>query len=42
MFGEMAVIVLNGMHASNQKIKDVGFKFKYTDLKLTFKDIYGE
>ncbi len=42
MFGEMAVIVLKGMHASNQKIKDVGFKLKYTDLEMTFKEIYGE
>lgn len=33
MFGEMAVILLEGSRISADKIKGTGFKFKFTDLK---------
>ncbi len=33
MYGEMAVILLEGSRVSAKKIKGTGFKFKFTDLK---------
>ena len=41
IFGEMAVILLKGVNVSNKKIVDAGFKFQFTDLDKTFKEIYG-
>ena len=40
ILGEMAVIVLKGVNVSNQKIVDAGFKFHFTDLEKTFKEVY--
>ncbi len=40
ILGEMAVIVLKGVIVSNQKIVDAGFKFHFTDLEKTFKEVY--
>lgn len=42
ILGEMAVIVLKGVNVSNQKIVDAGFKFHFTDLEKTFKEVYGK
>ncbi|MBC8282223.1 MAG: TIGR01777 family protein [Nitrospinae bacterium] len=33
MFGEMAVILLNGSRVDNQKIKEAGFSFEFDNLK---------
>jgi len=39
MFGEMAVILLEGSRVSAGKIKRTGFKFKFTDLKTALTDL---
>jgi len=39
MFGEMAVILLEGSRVSAGKIKGTGFKFKFTDLKTALTDL---
>jgi NAD dependent epimerase/dehydratase family enzyme len=33
MYGEMSIILLNGVKASNDKILKTGFHFKYTNLE---------
>lgn len=42
LFGEMAILLLKGIKASNAKILSTGFTFQYTDLKLTLKNILSE
>ncbi len=42
ILGEMAGIVLKGVNVSNQKIVAAGFKFHFTDLEKTFKEVYGK
>jgi uncharacterized protein len=37
VFGEMANVLLEGSRVSNQKLIDVGFKFKYASLEVLFK-----
>lgn len=39
IFGEMAIILLYGNKASNEKIRSTGFEFKYTDLSKALKDV---
>lgn len=39
MFGEMALMLLNGVRASNEKITQAGFVFKFTDLKAALMDL---
>ncbi|UXP33735.1 TIGR01777 family oxidoreductase [Reichenbachiella agarivorans] len=39
LLGEMAEIVLEGHHISNQKVIDSGFKFKFTSAEDAIKDI---
>ncbi len=41
MFGEMAALILEGSRASNTKITQAGFEFKYPDLQSALKEIYG-
>ncbi len=40
ILGERAELVLEGVKISNQKMNDLGFKFKYTNLHRTFEDLY--
>jgi uncharacterized protein len=40
--GEMAEIVLNGSNVSPEKIMRTGFKFRFTDLAMTLKDLLGK
>jgi uncharacterized protein (TIGR01777 family) len=39
--GEMSSIVLDGLQASNQKIKETGFEFKYTELEKAIAACYS-
>jgi uncharacterized protein (TIGR01777 family) len=39
LFGEMSIILLKGLKASNEKIKSTGFEFLYTDLKAALKTV---
>jgi NAD dependent epimerase/dehydratase family enzyme len=39
LFGEMALMLLNGVRASNEKIKETGFVFKFTNLKEALSDL---
>ena len=39
ILGEMSEIILTGTRASNQKIKDTGFAFKYKTLSQALKDL---
>ena len=41
-YGEMGSVVLQGVRASNQKIKASGFQFKYENLETALNDIYGK
>jgi uncharacterized protein (TIGR01777 family) len=40
LLGERAILVLADLKASNQKVKDAGFNFKYTTLDSTFKSFF--
>jgi NAD dependent epimerase/dehydratase family enzyme len=40
LLGERAVLVLSDLKASNQKIIDAGFTFKYSSLDSTFKSFF--
>lgn len=40
LLGERAILVLSDLKASNQKIIDAGFVFKYTSLDSTFKSFF--
>lgn len=40
--GEMAVILLEGSAASNQKLLQTGFKLKFTNLEMGLKDLLGK
>lgn len=42
LFGEMAILLLKGIKASNAKILSTDFTFQYSDLKAALKDILGE
>ena len=42
VFGEMSSVVLKGVQASNEKLKNKGFSFQHTVLADAFKAIYGE
>jgi len=42
MFGEMAVMVLEGVKIVNQKLLSTGFVFEHTDLEETLSVIYGK
>lgn len=42
IFGEMASVVLDGLQASNEKIKHVGFTFEDSSLEQAFDRIYNE
>jgi NAD dependent epimerase/dehydratase family enzyme len=39
LFGEMSIILLKGLRASNEKIKSTGFEFLYTDVKAALKTV---
>lgn len=39
LYGEMALMILNGVRASNQKIRRTGFEFKFTKLDAALKDV---
>lgn len=39
LFGEMALMLLNGVRASNEKITEIGFVFKFTNLKEALSDL---
>ena len=39
--GEMSTIVLDGLQASNQKIKDAGYEFKYNELEKAIAACYS-
>jgi uncharacterized protein (TIGR01777 family) len=41
LLGEMSTMVLGSTKVSAQKIEDAGFKFKYPDIALALKEIYG-
>ncbi len=41
-YGEMGSIVLRGVRASNEKIKDAGFQFKFNELKSALQDVFGK
>jgi uncharacterized protein (TIGR01777 family) len=40
LLGERAILVLADLKASNQKVKDTGFTFKYTSLDSAFKSFF--
>lgn len=40
ILGEMSSVVLEGLNASNKKILDTGFEFKYDELIAAFKSAY--
>lgn len=40
ILGERAILVLSDLHASNQKIKQAGFSFKYASLDSVFKSFF--
>jgi NAD dependent epimerase/dehydratase family enzyme len=39
LFGEMALMLLHGVHASNEKIRATGFEFHHADLNEALKDL---
>jgi NAD dependent epimerase/dehydratase family enzyme len=39
IYGEMALMLLYGVRASNQKLTSSGFKFKFNDLDSALKDV---
>ena len=39
LLGEMSMILLKGINASNQKIRNTGFEFKHVDLEETLTDL---
>lgn len=39
IFGEMALMLLHGVHASNEKIRSTGFVFQFTNLESALKDV---
>lgn len=39
MYGEMSLILLYGIKASNEKINSTGFEFKFKDLSAALKDV---
>jgi NAD dependent epimerase/dehydratase family enzyme len=39
LFGEMSIILLKGLKASNEKIKSTGFEFLYTDVKVALQTV---
>ncbi len=41
LMGEMSTIVLGSTKVSARKIEDAGFKFKYPEITLALKEIYG-
>lgn len=41
ILGERAMMVLKGNKTSNKKIKDAGFKYKFSNLKLALEDLYN-
>jgi uncharacterized protein (TIGR01777 family) len=41
ILGEMATVVLEGVNASNEKIKKAGFVFQYEHLSDALKEVYG-
>lgn len=41
LLGEMSTVVLGSTRVSAQKVEEVGFKFKFTDIQLALKEIYG-
>ena len=40
MLGEMSTVVLDGLQASNLKLKDTGFEFQHTELKEAIASVY--
>jgi NAD dependent epimerase/dehydratase family enzyme len=40
ILGERAILVLSDLRASNQKIKEAGFSFKYSSLDSVFKSFF--
>lgn len=42
LFGEMAILLLKGMKASNEKILSTGFTFKYSNLHDALKNVLRE
>ncbi len=40
ILGQRAELILEGVKISNQKISELGFEFKYTQLYKTFEDLY--
>lgn len=40
MLGEMSSMLLQGLKASNKKLKNTGFKFKHEELKSALEEIY--
>lgn len=41
LLGEMSAVVLSSVRTSAQKILDTGFQFKYPDVAVALKEIYG-
>lgn len=41
LFGEMSVVVLEGVNASNEKLKATGFEFQYDTLEKALQNLYG-
>jgi uncharacterized protein (TIGR01777 family) len=41
VLGEMSTVVLEGVNASNEKIKKAGFAFQYENLSDALKEVYG-
>jgi NAD dependent epimerase/dehydratase family enzyme len=39
MFGEMSLVLLKGVSASNEKIKKTGFKFRFEELSDALKNL---
>jgi NAD dependent epimerase/dehydratase family enzyme len=40
ILGERAILVLSDLRASNQKIKEAGYSFKYSSLDSVFKSFF--
>ena len=41
LYGELSDTILKGVRVSNKKVKDLGFRFKYDQLKVALKEIYN-
>jgi uncharacterized protein len=39
VLGKMAIILLTGKRVSSEKVKNIGFEFKYTHLSMAFRDL---